>query len=89
MNSSEHKKKDYNYKREDLYTVIVFCKTEIWPQSMTPADQLHCLKYRNVAADKPAVLEHFKKFIRSKFRNAKYFNIYGGITGDYVRREYL
>jgi hypothetical protein len=89
MNSIEQKKHGYQYHREDLYTVIIFCATEIWQQSMAPRDQLYCLKYRNIAVDKPAILEVFNKFIRKEFPNAKYMNVYGGVSGDYYKRVYF
>jgi hypothetical protein len=85
MNHSEQKKHGYTYKREDLYTAIIFCGgTDALQRNF-----LEVLKYRNIAADKPATLEQFKKFIKTQFPAAKYMNLYGGLTGDYYKRIYF
>ena len=82
MKASEQKKRGYIYKREDLYTCIVF--------GYTGFDNLPVvMKYHNIQVDKPAVLDRFKKFVSEKFGGAKYFNVYGGQSGDYYKRIYL
>jgi hypothetical protein len=84
MNHSEQKKNGYNYRREDLYNVTVYCEPPAGKQF-----GVVWLKYRNISVDKPARLDEFKKFIRNKFPDAKYMNVYGGLTGDYYKRVYL
>jgi hypothetical protein len=84
MNSSEQKKKGYSYRREDLYSVTIYCEP--------PGGKefgVTWLKYRNIAVDRPAILEQFKKFIRSTFPGARYMNVYGGMSGDYYKRIYF
>jgi hypothetical protein len=85
MNHSEQKKHGYTYKREDLYTAIIFCSG----LDNRQLNFLEVLKYRNIAADRPAVLERFKTFIRTHYPAAKYMNLYGGLTGDYYKRVYF
>jgi hypothetical protein len=82
MNRSEQKKKGYDYKREDLYTVIILVHPLI-------PEFKQALKYHNVSVDKPAALESFKKFILGRFPGATYMNVYGGMSGDYYRRIYF
>jgi hypothetical protein len=84
MNRSEQKKHGYTYRREDLYSVTIYCEA--------PGGKdfgVSWLKYRNIAVDRPAVLERFKKFVRVQFPLAKYMNVYGGISGDYYKRIYF
>lgn len=88
MKSSEQKKHGYSYKREDLYTCIVFIQSDS-PYGVRDKLQPTCVKYRKIRVDHPATLEQFKKFILGQFPGAKYFNVYGGMSGDYYKRIYL
>lgn len=88
MNRSEQKKHGYTYRREDLYTCIVFL-IEDMPWNETEKPKPLCLKYRNIPVDKPASLERFKNFICVQYPTAKYFNVYGGLSGDYYKRVYF
>lgn len=70
----------YRYRREDLYTAFVFYPGEA---------RLQVAKYHKIAADRPATLTTFKNFVKKNFPGARYINLYGGVTGDFIRREYL
>lgn len=83
MNSHEQKKHGYSYKREDLYTCIVFCGET--KGNTQPA----AVKYRKIRVDHAKTLDAFKEFILGKFPTAQYMNVYGGITGDFYKRVYL
>lgn len=85
MNHQEQKKHGYKYKREDLYTAIVFCKMDTGGGTF----KLHTLKYRNIAADKESTLGIFKKFLQRQYPTAQYMNLYGGMSGDFYKRVYL
>jgi hypothetical protein len=43
-------------------------------------------KYRNISREFTK-LERFKNFVKSKFPNAVYINLYDGKTKEYIRRE--
>lgn len=85
MNSHEQQKHGYKYRREDRYNVIVYCSIEISHKEFRE----HWLKYHGIMVDRPASLERFKTFIRGQYPSAKYFNVYGGISGDFYKRIYL
>jgi hypothetical protein len=68
-----------DYKRESLYTAIVFYKDPA-TGSARPA------KYRNVEADKPGSWKRFIYFIRRKFPTATAINLYGGITKEFYKQ---
>lgn len=84
MNHSEQKKNGYQYRREDLYSVTIYCEPLGGKEY-----GITWLKYRNIPVDKPARLDDFKKFITKKFPGARYMNVYGGISGDYYKRVYF
>lgn len=85
MNSSSQKKSGYHYKREDLYTCVVFIVQEMpWKEDTPPRPV--CVKYRNIPVDKPAPFERFKKFILAEFPAAKYMNVYGGQSRDFYKQ---
>lgn len=71
----------YNYKRENLYTAIVFFPNPDGSAKMKAA------KYRNIEADKPGSWARFVEFITGKFAGCKNVNLYGGISGDFIRQE--
>jgi hypothetical protein len=83
MFEDEKKKREYNFRRKELYTVIIFM---IGPY--TKVDR-QTAKYHNIPCDNEVKFEAFKKFVRSTFRRARYMNIYSSVTKLFVRREYL
>jgi hypothetical protein len=87
MNKQEQKKHGYTYRREDRYNVTVFCDEQLDVKNKTYG--IHWLKFHGIMVDRPAVLEGFKKFLHAQFPTAKYFNVYGGVSGDYYKRIYL
>lgn len=70
----------YKYKRENLYTVIVFYQD---------GQTLKAAKYHKIQCDKPGSWKATIAFFKQKFPTAEYCNIYGGVSGDYRRREYF
>lgn len=86
MNSHDQKLHGYRYNRETLYTCIVVIQHRVTDHGYN-ATQF--LKYRNIDADKPAVFDRFKRFIRERWPEGKYLNLYGAMSGKYIRREYL
>lgn len=86
MNSSEQKKRGYNYKREDLYTCVVFIVDDVPPGKELDRPRPVCVKYRNIPVDKAAPFERFKKFILAEFPAAKYMNVYGGQSRDFYKQ---
>jgi hypothetical protein len=69
------------YKRENLYTIILWYKD--------PAGIMRPAKYRNIACNDQRSWKKAKVFLKQKFPTVQYVNIYGGLTRNYIRREYL
>lgn len=67
------------YRRENLYKAIVIY-TDQWGQTKGA-------KYRNILADRPASWNQSVAYWKKKFPSATHVNLYGGITGQFVRRE--
>ncbi len=69
------------YKREDLYLVKVWYRDD--QGGMRPAT------YHNILCDRPGSWNRSKAYFKSILPTAQYCNIYGGISGEYKRREYF
>lgn len=67
-----------NYKRENLYTVIVV---------FNEGGRSQFYKVHKVEADKPAVWTRFEKFVKGKFADKlSHANLYGGVTKKFARQ---
>jgi hypothetical protein len=72
--------KHYKYKREDLYEVGFFYKEgDIWK----------CHKLHNILVDRPGSWNGTVNYIRSIHPNVAYANVYGGSTGNFIKRIIL
>ena len=65
-----------NYKREDLYTVLVFYQKS--------DGSTGCAKYHNIEVDKPGQWKKAEEYFRRKFPSATHANKYGGVTKQYI-----
>lgn len=64
--------------REHLMRAIVVVKD---------GDVISFLKYHRIA-DRPAAIKGFRVFLTANFPGWQYINFYGGISHDFLRREY-
>jgi hypothetical protein len=66
------------YRRETLYKIII--------QYDHPAGGIAFAKYRNIEVDKPASWRKTAHFLKQKFPSLHHINVYGGISGLFIRQ---